>query len=286
MDKIKSLYKDLKKPLTKGEKKIAEYILANPEIVSEISALELGNLLDTSDASVVRFSKNIGFKGFSDLKTYLKIQLNITKKPENKILDKWNILKNENDIIEKVIKNDLKNIESFLKDLNINDIEKSVDIISQSNKIYIIGMGCSRGIAQFMSWHMKRIGINIEFLQESGIGLLESLAHLKENDSIILFTFPRYLVDEIKIGEIAINKKSKLILITSEMFSEISKNSNVVFKVPVDNDSFFNSYLVPMELCNVILTRIYEKNKSSLCENLKNSGIFKDYLYYEKLNLK
>ncbi len=128
---------------------------------------------------------------------------------------------------------------------------------------------------------MKRIGINVEFIQESGIGLLESLAHLTEKDTIMLFTFPRYLIDEIKIGHIASSKNSNLILVTSEMFSEIAINSSIVFKVPTDNDSFFNSYIVPMELCNVILTRIYEKNKEKLCKELKDIGQFKDYLYYE-----
>lgn len=281
MDKILDLHRDEKKKLTKGEKKIAEYISSNPEIVSNLSALELGKLLNTSDASIVRFSKNAGFEGFSDLKTYLKIQLNITRKPENKILDKWNNLKNENDIITKVIKSDLKNIETFLRDINVDDVEKSVDMILESQKVYVIGMGCSRGVAQFISWHMKRIGINVEFIQESGIGLLESLAHLTEKDTIMLFTFPRYLIDEIKIGHIASSKNSNLILVTSEMFSEIAINSSIVFKVPIDNDSFFNSYIVPMELCNVILTRIYEKNKEKLCKELKDIGQFKDYLYYE-----
>ncbi len=281
MDKILDLHRDEKKKLTKGEKKIAEYISSNPEIVSNLSALELGKLLNTSDASIVRFSKNAGFEGFSDLKTYLKIQLNITRKPENKILDKWNNLKNENDIITKVIKSDLKNIETFLRDINVDDVEKSVDMILESQKVYVIGMGCSRGVAQFISWHMKRIGINVEFIQESGIGLLESLAHLTEKDTIMLFTFPRYLIDEIKIGHIASSKNSNLILVTSEMFSEIAINSSIVFKVPTDNDSFFNSYIVPMELCNVILTRIYEKNKEKLCKELKDIGQFKDYLYYE-----
>ncbi|MCQ8211145.1 MurR/RpiR family transcriptional regulator [Cetobacterium somerae] len=269
------------KSLTKGEKKIAEYIISNPEKVSDMSALDLGKVLNTSDASIVRFSKNIGFKGFSDLKTYLKIQINSFKKPQNKILEKWNNFQSGNDIVNKVIKSDLKNIESFLLQIDSNKVEEAVSVLLSTKKVFIVGMGCSRGVAQFISWHMKRIGINVELLQESGIGLLESLIHLKGEDSVLLFTFPRYLTDEVQISKLVRKKGAKLILVTSELFSEISMNSDIIFKVAVDNDSFFNSYMVPMELCNIILTSIYEKNKDQIYKDLEEVSSFKDYLYLE-----
>ncbi|MCX3067194.1 MurR/RpiR family transcriptional regulator [Cetobacterium somerae] len=267
--------------LTKGEKKIAEYIISNPEKVSDMSALDLGKALNTSDASVVRFSKNVGFKGFSDLKTYLKIQINSFKKPQNKILEKWNNFQNESDIIDKIVKSDLKNIESFLFQINTEKIEETVSTILSSRKVFVIGMGCSRGVAQFISWHMKRIGVDVELLQESGIGLLESLVHLKDNDTVLFFTFPRYLTDEVQISKLIKKREAKLILVTSELFSDISMNSDIVFKVPVDNDSFFSSYMVPMELCNIILTSIYEKNKDRIYKELEETSSFKDYLYLE-----
>ena len=267
--------------LTKGEKKIAEYIISNPEKVSDMSALDLGKALNTSDASVVRFSKNVGFKGFSDLKTYLKIQINSFKKPQNKILEKWNNFQNESDIIDKIVKSDLKNIESFLFQINTEKIEETVSTILSSRKVFVIGMGCSRGVAQFISWHMKRIGVDVELLQESGIGLLESLVHLKDSDTVLFFTFPRYLTDEVQISKLIKKREAKLILVTSELFSDISMNSDIVFKVPVDNDSFFSSYMVPMELCNIILTSIYERNKDRIYKELEETSSFKDYLYLE-----
>ena len=269
------------KSLTKGEKRIAEYIISNPEKVSDMSALDLGKVLNTSDASVVRFSKNIGFKGFSDLKTYLKIQINSFKKPQNKILEKWNNFQSENDIVDKIVKSDLKNIESFLSQIDVKKVEETVTSLLSSRKVFVIGMGCSRGVAQFISWHMKRIGVDVELLQESGIGLLESLVHLKEMDTVLFFTFPRYLTDEVQISKPIKKRGAKLILITSELFSDISVNSDIVFKVPVDNDSFFNSYMVPMELCNIILTSIYEKNKDRIYKELEEMSSFKDYLYLE-----
>lgn len=54
---------------TATEKLIAEYILEND--ILQDSAQALGEKTNTSAAAIIRFSKKIGFKGFSDLKMNL-----------------------------------------------------------------------------------------------------------------------------------------------------------------------------------------------------------------------
>lgn len=54
---------------TTTEKLIADYILQND--ILQDSAQVLGEKTNTSAAAIIRFSKKIGFKGFSDLKMNL-----------------------------------------------------------------------------------------------------------------------------------------------------------------------------------------------------------------------
>ena len=138
-------------------------------------------------------------------------------------------------------------------------------------------MCSSRAIAQFMAWQLKRLGYNVEPIFEGGLGLFETLSHMKKGDVIILFTFPRFLNDEIKAVKLAKEKKVKIITLTSIVFSEISFLSDIVFKVSVENNGFFNSYIVPMELCNIILTNLFEKNKASLVVEWKENSLVKDF---------
>lgn len=91
--------------------------------------------------------------------------------------------------------------------------------------------------------------------------------------------FPRFLNDEVKAVKLAKEKKAKIITITSNVFSEISFLSNIVFKISVENNGFFNSYIVPMELCNIILTALFEKNKTSIYAELKENSLVKDFLF-------
>ena len=71
MTGIAKLYRKNYNNLTKAEKQIAEYICENSKKVIMMTSLELGKELNVSDATVLRFSKKIGFSKYNELKEYL-----------------------------------------------------------------------------------------------------------------------------------------------------------------------------------------------------------------------
>ena len=54
--------------LTKTQKKIADYFISNQERIGSLSSIEAAQEIGVSDASIIRFSRAIGFDGFADLK--------------------------------------------------------------------------------------------------------------------------------------------------------------------------------------------------------------------------
>ncbi|WP_022820115.1 MurR/RpiR family transcriptional regulator [Fusobacterium russii] len=278
MDRIHRFYKDNYETLTKVEKKIAEFIAKNPKKVILLSALELGKEIGVSDASVLRFSKNIGFNKFNDFKNYVALELS-ERNPNERIAKNWDNFKSQNDIANKIISGDLKNIEEFLLNLDFQKIDKTVKIIENSKKIYFLGIGSSRAISQFMYWYIKKLGYNTECINEGGLGLYETLSHISKEDLIIVFAFPKFLIDEVKAVKIVKEKGATAIAITSNIFSEISFLSDMVFKIPIENNGFFNSYIVPMEFCNIILTTLFEKNKKKIYNEWKKNSLMKDFLF-------
>ena len=264
--------------LLTGEKKIAEFLVKNPKKVILLSALDLGKEIGVSDASVLRFSKTMGFNKFNDFKNYIALELSETS-PDDRIVKNWDNFNSKNDIANKIVNADLENIKEFLLNVDFDQVNEAVEMIDEAKKIYFLGIGSSRAISQFMFWHVKRLGFNAECVNEGGLGLYEAFSHIKKGDVVIIFTFPRFLNDEIKAVKLAKEKKAKIITITSNVFSEISFLSNIVFKISVENNGFFNSYIVPMELCNIILTALFEKNKTSIYAELKENSLVKDFLF-------
>lgn len=278
MNKLNQFYKEHYNTLTKGEKKIAEYFVKNPKKVMMLSALELGKEIGVSDASILRFSKALGFQKFSDLKNYIASGFS-TITPNDRMVKNWDNFHSQNDIVNKIVNSDLENIKEFLLHIDFEQIETVVNWMNKANKIYFLGIGSSRAISQFMFWHMKRLGFNTECINEGGLGLYEAFSHITKKDIVMLFSFPRFLNDEVKSITLAKEQGAKIITVTSNPFSEISFLSDMVLETFVENDGFFNSYMVPMELCNIMLTAIFEKNKESIFTELKKNSLVKDFLF-------
>ncbi|WP_288730283.1 MurR/RpiR family transcriptional regulator [uncultured Fusobacterium sp.] len=278
MNKLNQFYKEHYNTLTKGEKKIAEYFVKNPKKVMMLSALELGKEIGVSDASILRFSKALGFQKFSDLKNYIASGFS-TITPNDRMVKNWDNFHSQNDIVNKIVNSDLENIKEFLLHIDFEQIETVVNWMSKAKKIYFLGIGSSRAISQFMFWHMKRLGFNTECINEGGLGLYEAFSHITKKDIVMLFSFPRFLNDEVKSITLAKEQGAKIITVTSNSFSEISFLSDMVLETFVENDGFFNSYMVPMELCNIMLTAIFEKNKESIFTELKKNSLVKDFLF-------
>ena len=280
MTKFQNFYKDNFNTLTKTEKKILEYLIKNPKNFITDSSLEIGKTLNISDASVLRFSKTLGFEKFNDLKIYLATNLT-SASPKDRIEKNWNNFNSDNDMINKIVNADINNINNFLNSLDLELLNQTIHLLENSKKIYFLGLGSSKGISQFMFWYMRRLGFNTECINEGGLGLYETLSHIKNRDTIFIFSFPRVLEDEIKILKLVKKKGNKIIAITSNDFSEISLLSDILFQVEVENLGFFNSYVVPIQLCNLILTMLFEKNKNTLYKEIKENSFVQDFLFHK-----
>lgn len=272
-------YKNNYKDLTKGEKKILEFMGKFPQKVAMLSALELGKEVGVSDASIIRTSRSIGFKGFTDLKSYVIKELSNAKTPSKRIKENWYNFNTSHDIVNKMVRSDLKGLEDFLREIDLEELDKAVSYIEKNKRVYVMGIGASRAVAEFLSWHMKRMMIDIILLQDGGVGLYENLTHISKDDVLLIVTFPGTLIDELKAVEMAKSKEAKIVTVTGSLFSEISLISDVVFKVNGENESFFNSYVVVMEFCNILLMALLEQNKEEIHKELGGKRAEMDFLY-------
>ena len=58
--------------LSKGHKKIAEYILNHYDKAAFMTASKLGNIVGVSESTVVRFATELGFEGYPEMQKALK----------------------------------------------------------------------------------------------------------------------------------------------------------------------------------------------------------------------
>ena len=125
---------------TNTERKIAEYVLENYEEVLNSNITELAENARVSDASVVRFCRSIGYKGYQDFKVNAAMDVLPKDRHFNPVLQ-------ENDdqetICRKIFNSEVAVLNRTLLALDIHAMKEAADAIYQAEKVVFFGSGGS-----------------------------------------------------------------------------------------------------------------------------------------------
>ena len=177
--------REFEESYTSTEKLIAKYILEHGNEILNYSAQILGEKTNTSAAAIIRFSKKIGFKGFSDLK------MNLAQSHSNEQHDlDVDIIFNENDdMISLVDKGCRLNMNTVLKTyqlINVSDLENAINLLCNASTIYLFGVGGSSVIANDIEQKLIRIGKKVIYNNDLHIQMTFTQSMTKGDTALII----------------------------------------------------------------------------------------------------
>ncbi|MDE7057708.1 MAG: MurR/RpiR family transcriptional regulator, partial [Lachnospiraceae bacterium] len=126
------------KLLTGSEKKVADYVLENYMEVLDYTVTELAEKAKVSDATVVRFCRSVGYKGYQDLKINLAQDAIVPYKHLNTSLEKEDT---PSQIARKVIRSEIETLEETVNILNMRELELAAKAIKEANRVVFFGAG-------------------------------------------------------------------------------------------------------------------------------------------------
>lgn len=141
-----------------GEKRIADYIMNNTQSVVTMSVSQLAENCDCGDATVVRFSRRIGFEGFQAFKIGIAGEIGSTSSLGIEIK------KNDScfDIFKKRINDISLSLQSTESILDAKALEKTANIIMNAKRVAVFGLGNSAAIALDAAHKFLRLGIDAQ----------------------------------------------------------------------------------------------------------------------------
>lgn len=156
--------------LSKVSKKVADYILSNPEAAIYMTVLQLAETCGVSEASVVRFCKSIGYTGFKEMKISLASESDLGTRV---IMEDMSPSDTEAMILEKVFSHEILALQTTLKQIGSENFAQAVNRITFAKRIEFFACGNTRAIAQDASYRFLRIGMDVRV----GLDKMDSLIH-------------------------------------------------------------------------------------------------------------
>lgn len=242
--------------LTKGLKKVADYLLADPIVFAIHPAKRVGTIIGVSETMVIRFCNSIGYKGYSLLQK--DIRKHLLDLNHNALADSTKKDHTSNNFTNSLHR-DINNIHKAVENVEIEQLETIVNTIINSEKVLIAGYYHSFTFAHWLYFNLNyTMGNASLYRPETDAGLLDLLP---KKSCIIVFSFYRYALDTIRLAEEAKNKGIKVITITDSRVAPITEFADIIVPIHMTNNSLFDKGPVTLAVVNSILYEIIQQVK-------------------------
>ena len=223
-----------------SEKKIADYIVKNPEKVVEATIAELAKLASTSEASISRFCKRINMKGFHHLKITLAKELVESETEDIKVsgdVSEGNIKESLQNILTNKIE-ELKQTISMIDEKNLKEILNS---IKNARSVQFVAVGNTIPVAMDGAYKFNQIGI-LSVANTIWETQLAYTYNISSNDVVIIISNSGSSKTLIDIANIVREKGAKAIAITNSENSPLAKICDFHLKTSTREKLFLDEY--------------------------------------------
>lgn len=265
ISRINELYSNM----SKGHKRIAQFITEHYDQAVFMTAAKLGAELGISESTVVRFAAGIGYEGYPEfqkaLEEWVKGQLNSVQKIGVKYGGST-----QSEILTSVLSSDIEKIQDTIVNLDPNAFETAVNTILEAKNIYVVGLRSCEPLARFLHFYLNMIRGDVQLLSTTSVTeMFEQMIRIDEKDAIIGISFPRYSMRTLKAMEFANDRNAKVIAITDNIHSPMNLYSSCNLFARSDMVSIVDSLVAPLSLINALVVALCLKRPEMVKHNLE-----------------
>ena len=281
---ILALIQENMNTFSKGQKRIAAFILESYDKAAFMTASRLGKKVGVSESTVVRFAAELGYDGYPDMQKSLQKMIRNRLTSVQRI-EVTNDRIGDQDLVSMVLQSDMEKIRLTLEELDRDAFDHAVKAIVSTKRIYIIGVRSSAAIASFLGFYFNLIFDNVvNVTAGTASEMFEHLLRVGEDDVVIGVSFPRYSSRTVQAMSFARDRKATTVAITDSEASPLAPICKYTLKARSDMASFGDSLVAPLSLVNALLVAVSRAKNDDLANTFQTlERIWEDYGVYEKV---
>ncbi|MBU8909013.1 MurR/RpiR family transcriptional regulator [Desertibacillus haloalkaliphilus] len=252
------------------EKKIADYILENPNNIIHLTISQMADDLGVAEATIFRFCKRIGFKGYQAMKIALASEVVNQMQDIHETIHEGD---DEKTVAEKVFKSNIKTLEETLQVIESEPFKTAVDALLQARRIEFYGSGGSGIIALDAHHKFIRTGIPTAAYMDSHFQLM-SASQLTDEDVVVLLSHSGTSRDILQALEVAKEHSVRTIGITTLAKSPLSEGVDIPLYTVSEETEFRSealaSRLAQLSIIDALFVNVSIGRKDVMKTSLQN----------------
>ena len=215
--------------LTAAEKKAADYIAGHRAQSRDMSISELSAASDVAEATLSRFVRSLGYKGFSDFKMDLARSLAGSDQELSPLSGEISEKDSFSEICRKLYTADADAITQTFNLLDEVSIKRAADYIEQADKVFCMGQGGSMIIAEEAAHLFTTSGCKYISVSDNHTQAIVA-ATMGEGDTLLYFSYSGATRDMIHTIALAKERGAKVILVTHYPNAPGAKQADVILQ--------------------------------------------------------
>ncbi|NNL41978.1 MAG: MurR/RpiR family transcriptional regulator, partial [Desulfobacterales bacterium] len=239
--------------LTSKGKVLAEFVLSNPEKAVFMTTRKLAAAVGTSEATVVRFVRLLGYASYASFLDALRklIDTELTLIDRSKLADY--VVRSDDTELERIANQDIENIRAMIKNIDLSEVRRVRKILKESKAVHIIGSRLSYAPAFYMGWTLAKTRRNVNILSGSDRTTIDRLIFASKKSVVVVIATSRYPNELIRMGKLVKRHKLKLILLTDSSSCPLIQFSDHVLITPLKTIPFLGNPTALISLINYLV---------------------------------
>ena len=233
---------------------------------------ETADAVGMSTTTIIRFARQLGYEGYSDMQGDIRDILLKKSLPEIPELEDRSLSKT----LTETFQVDMQNLELTLKAQKQSDLDQAVRYLAEGKRIYIVGMRTSYALANYAFIRLGQLRRNVQVITNLAGAYPEEIVSATKDDVVLAFAFPRISRLTVAMLNWLRSKQVPVVLITSVTSMQEGITGNVIIPCQVVGASYQNSFVAPLSILNYLstsLAKVMGKTSPALLKDLSDMAI-------------
>jgi DNA-binding MurR/RpiR family transcriptional regulator len=257
--------------MSPAEQRVARVFQENREEVLFASAAALAAKASTSDATVVRTTKVLGFAGMVDLRrtlaAELKQSLSIVSRMSQTLQEVGDDLRAAFDLTLDI---HVESIQSLRRDIATEAFREAVSLIGNARRVVIFGIGPSSSMAAYFATQLGRFGIDATSLTRTGLLFADDLRTLRAGDVLVAMAYGRVYRELTVLLDEADRQGIRKLLLTDNLGPKLRRRVDLVLPVARGRADMLSMHTATLGLLEALLVGIATQRPEETVQSLED----------------
>jgi DNA-binding MurR/RpiR family transcriptional regulator len=265
--------------MSPAEQRVVRFFQYHREQVLIASATAMASKAKTSDATVVRSARALGYPGLDALRRALAQEMRQSLSPADRLTRTLDVVGGSAaTAFRTTIDTHLECLQSLSSSIAPKHFEDAVDAIAAARRVVIFGIGPSSAMANYFVIQLSRFGADAISLTNTGLLFADDLAKLRRGDLIVIFAYGRVYAELRAVLDAAKELQLRTVLVTDTLAASLKRRVEMVLSVPRGRSDMLSMHTATLGFIEALLVGIAAKRPEETLSSLQKLNIARNKL--------